>query len=264
MNQGKMMTVSEEKFTRQTLTEVRVWSSTLFSLRCTRDLGFHFRAGQFVRLGLRKSSGCIVWRAYSLVSAPHEDFLEFFSIVVPCGEFTSELSRLKVGDELLVEKQATGFLTLDRFADGRDLWLIGTGTGLAPFLSILQDLEVWPRFEHVVLVYSARDRGELAYQALVAELPQREWLEGASHKLCYLPVVTRETLQGALSKRVTRLIETGELEQAAGLMLSPEHSRIMLCGNPQMIEDTRAVLKARNLNLALTRRPGQVAVENYW
>ena len=146
---------------------------SLFSLRCTRDAGFRFRAGQFVRLGVRKASGCIVWRAYSVVSAPHDDYLEFFSIVVPGGEFTSELSRLRSGDELLVEKQATGFLTLDRFPDGRDLWLIGTGTGLAPFLSILQDLEAWQRFERIVLVYSARDRGELAYQELIAELPPR-------------------------------------------------------------------------------------------
>ncbi|MDX5371453.1 MAG: ferredoxin--NADP reductase [Pseudomonadaceae bacterium] len=258
------MTASEEKFTRQTLTEVRVWSPSLFSLRCTRDPGFRFRAGQFVRLGVRKASGCIVWRAYSVVSAPHDDYLEFFSIVVPGGEFTGELSRLKAGDELLVEKQATGYLTLDRFPDGRDLWLIGTGTGLAPFLSILQDLEAWQRFEHIVLVYSARDHGELAYQELIAELPQREWLEGAGRKLRYIPVVTRERVAGALNARITLLIESGELERAAGLKLAPEHSRIMLCGNPQMIEDTRAVLKARNLNLALTRRPGQVAVENYW
>lgn len=258
------MTASEEKFTRQTLTEVHSWSPSLFSLRCTRDAGFRFRAGQFVRLGVRKPSGCIVWRAYSVVSAPHDDYLEFFSIVVPGGEFTGELSRLAAGDELLVEKQATGYLTLDRFADGRDLWLIGTGTGLAPFLSILQDLEAWQRFERIVLVYSARERGELAYQELIAELPQREWLEGAGHKLRYIPVVTRERVAGALHARITSLIENGELERAAGLALEPEHSRIMLCGNPQMIEDTRAVLKARNLNLALTRRPGQVAVENYW
>jgi ferredoxin--NADP+ reductase len=258
------MTASEEKFTRQTLTDVRVWSPNLFSLVCTRDAGFRFRAGQFVRLGVRKADGSVVWRAYSVVSAPHDEYLEFFSIVVPGGEFTSELSRLAAGDELLVEKQATGYLTLDRFPDGRDLWLIGTGTGLAPFLSILQDLEAWQRFERIVLVYSARDRGELAYQELIAELPQREWLEGAGHKLTYVPVVTRERMPGALNARITTLIENGELERAAGLALETEHSRIMLCGNPQMIEDTRAVLKARNLNLALTRRPGQVAVENYW
>ncbi len=258
------MTVSEEKFTRQRLLEVQTLTPTLFTLRTTRDPGFRFTAGQFARLGVRKPSGSIVWRAYSMVSAPHDEFLDFFSIVVPGGEFTSELSRLKVGDELLIDKQAFGFLTLDRFPDGRDLWLLATGTGLAPFLSILQGFEAWERFERIILVYSVREARELAYQQLIAELPQREYLEGLGHKLTYLPVVTREQVPGALSGRITQLIETGELERAADLELTPEHSRIMLCGNPQMIEDTRQLLKTRDLNLALTRKPGQVAVENYW
>lgn len=258
------MTASADKFTRQVLSEVRVWSPTLFSLRCSRDPGMRFRAGQFARLGVRKASGCIVWRAYSMVSAPHDEFLEFFSIVVPGGEFTSELSRLKAGDELLVERQAIGYLTLDRFPDGRDLWLLGTGTGLAPFLSILQDLEAWQRFERIVLVYSARTHSELAYQQLIEELPQRDYLAEYGHKLTYLPLVTREHVPGALHGRITSLLASGELERAAGLALNPAHSRIMLCGNPQMIEDTRELLKARDLQLSLMRRPGQVAVENYW
>jgi ferredoxin/flavodoxin---NADP+ reductase len=258
------MTASEEKFTRQRLLEVQTLTPNLFTLRTSRDPGFRFTAGQFARLGVRKPSGCIVWRAYSMVSAPHDEFLDFFSIVVPDGEFTSELSRLAVGDELLVDKQAFGFLTLDRFPDGRDLWLLATGTGIAPFLSILQDFEAWQRFERIILVYSVREARELAYQQLIAELPQRDYLEGLGSKLLYLPVVTREQTPGALHGRITTLIENGELERAADLQLAPEHSRIMLCGNPQMIEDTRAVLKARDLNLAMTRRPGQVAVENYW
>lgn len=258
------MTASEEKFTRQRLLEVQTLTPSLFTLRTSRDPGFRFSAGQFARLGVRKPSGCIVWRAYSMVSAPHDEFLDFFSIVVPDGEFTSELSRLKVGDELLIDKQAFGFLTLDRFPDGRDLWLLATGTGIAPFLSILQDFQAWQRFERIILVYSVREARELAYQPLIADLPQREYLEGLGSKLLYLPVVTREQVPGALHARITTLIENGELERAADLQLTPEHSRIMLCGNPQMIEDTRAVLKARDLNLALTRKPGQVAVENYW
>jgi len=258
------MTASEEKFTRQRLLEVQTLTPNLFTLRTSRDPGFRFTAGQFARLGVRKPSGCIVWRAYSMVSAPHDEFLDFFSIVVPDGEFTSELSRLEVGDELLVDKQAFGFLTLDRFLDGRDLWLLATGTGIAPFLSILQDFEAWQRFERIILVYSVREARELAYQQLIAELPQRDYLDGLGSKLLYLPVVTREQIPGALHGRITTLIENGELERAADLQLTPEHSRIMLCGNPQMIEDTRAVLKARDLNLAMTRRPGQVAVENYW
>ena len=258
------MTGTAEKFTRQQLLSVQPWSSTLFSLRCTRDPGFRFRPGQFARLGVRKASGSIIWRAYSLVSAPHDEFLEFFSIVVPGGEFTSELSRLQVGDELLVERQPFGFLTLDRFVDGRDLWLLASGTGLAPFLSILQDPEVWQRFARIVLVYSARSRQELAYQALIQGLQQRDYLQDYAGQFVYLPLVTREQVPGTLHGRVTTLLANGELERAAGFALEPEQGRVMLCGNPQMIDDCRALLKARDMQLSLTRRPGQVAVENYW
>jgi ferredoxin--NADP+ reductase len=199
-----------------------------------------------------------------MVSSPYDEFLEFFSIVVPGGEFTSELSRLEVGDTLLIERQATGYLTLDRFVDGRDLWLLSTGTGVAPFLSILQDFEVWEKFERIILVYSAREGRELAYQDLIAGLAQRDYLAQYAHKLQFIPTVTREQVPGVLKGRITDLIENGELERAAGLALTPEHSRVMICGNPQMIDDTRQLLKQRDMNLSLSRRPGQVAVENYW
>jgi len=258
------MTASAEKFTRQTLLDVHSLTPNLFTLRTTRDPGFRFRAGQFARLGVTKADGSTVWRAYSMVSSPHDEFLEFFSIVVPGGEFTSELSRLEVGDTLLVERQAFGYLTLDRFVDGRDLWLLATGTGLAPFLSILQDFEVWEKFERIILVYSVREARELAYRDLIEGLARRDYLVGFAHKLQFIPTVTRESYTGALNGRITTLIENGELERAAGVALTPEHSRVMLCGNPQMIDDTRKVLKLRDMNLSLSRRPGQVAVETYW
>ncbi|RON56027.1 ferredoxin--NADP reductase [Pseudomonas frederiksbergensis] len=258
------MTASAEKFTRQTLLDVQPLTPSLFTLRTTRDSGFRFRAGQFARLGVTKPDGSTVWRAYSMVSSPYDEFLEFFSIVVPGGEFTSELSRLQVGDTLLVERQATGYLTLDRFVDGRDLWLLSTGTGVAPFLSILQDFEVWEKFERIILVYSAREGRELAYQDLIAGLAQRDYLAEHAHKLQFIPTVTREQTPGVLNGRITTLIENGELERAARLALTPEHSRVMICGNPQMIDDTRKLLKERDMNLSLSRRPGQVAVENYW
>ncbi|CAI9006080.1 ferredoxin--NADP reductase [Pseudomonas sp. YuFO20] len=258
------MTASEEKFTRQTLLDVQPLTSNLFTLRTTRDAGFRFRAGQFARLGVVKADGSTVWRAYSMVSSPYDEFLEFFSIVVPGGEFTSELSRLGVGDTLLVDRQSYGYLTLDRFVDGRDLWLLSTGTGLAPFLSILQDFEVWEKFERIILVYSVRESRELAYQALIAGLAQRDYLQEFAHKLQLINTVTRERHPGALNGRITTLIENGELERAAGVALTPEHSRVMLCGNPQMIDDTRKLLKQRDMHLSLSRRPGQVAVENFW
>jgi ferredoxin--NADP+ reductase len=258
------MTDNAEKFTRQTLLDVQSLTPSLFTMRTTRDPGFRFRAGQFARLGVTKADGSQVWRAYSMVSSPFDEFLEFFSIVVPGGEFTSELSRLEPGDTLLVERQAFGYLTLDRFVDGRDLWLLSTGTGVAPFLSILQDFEVWERFERIILVYSVREARELAYLPLIEGLAQRDYLAEHAHKLCFIPTITREQHAGALSGRITTLIDSGELEQAAGVTIGAEHSRVMLCGNPQMIDDTRALLKQRHMSLSLTRRPGQVAVENYW
>lgn len=258
------MTASAEKFTRQTLLDVQPLTPGLFSLRVTRDPGFRFRAGQFARLGVTKADGSVVWRAYSMVSAPHDEYLDFFSIVVSGGEFTSELSRLGEGDSLLIDRQAFGYLTLDRFVGGRDLWLLATGTGIAPFMSILQDFEAWERFDYIKLVYSVREAKELAYVDEIAGLEQRDYLAEFAGKLQFIPVVTREQYPGALNARITTLIENGELEKAAGLELSPEHSRIMLCGNPQMIDETRKVLKARDLQLSLSKRPGQVAVENYW
>ena len=235
--------MTDEKFTRQRLLAVHTLTPNLFTLRTTRDAGFRFQAGQFARLGVTKPDGTVAWRAYSMVSSPYDEFLEFLSVVVPGGEFTSELSRLQVGDELLVERQAFGYLTLDRFVDGRDLWLLATGTGLAPFLSILQGFEAWERFERIFLVYSARHGKDLAYGELIAGLESREYLAEYAHKFRFIPTVTREAHQGALGGRITTLIENGELEKAAGVALTPEHSRVMVCGNPQMIEDTRAVLK---------------------
>lgn len=258
------MTDSTDKFTRQTLLDVQPLTPSLFTLRTTRDAGFRFVAGQFARLGVTKADGSIAWRAYSMVSSPHDEFLEFLSIVVPGGEFTSELSRLREGDSLLVDKQAFGYLTLDRFVDGRDLWLLSTGTGVAPFLSILQDFEVWEKFERIILVYSAREGRELAYQDLIAGLEQREYLAEYAGKLQFIATVTREQVPDALRGRITDLIANGQLESAAGVALSAEHSRVMICGNPQMIDDTRALLKERDMRLSLSRRPGQVAVENYW
>lgn len=258
------MSQPDEKFTRQTITDILPLTPSLFSFRCTRDDSFRFTAGQFARLGVRTERGNLVWRAYSMVSSPFDEFLDFFSIVVPDGEFTSVLSQLKIGDELLIEKQPQGFLTLDRFVDGRDLWMLATGTGVAPFLSILQDFSVWERFERIVLVYSVRTEVELAYQDLLQELLSREYIAPYAHKLRFVPVVTREPAEGRLSQRITESLVNGQLEQAADLAITPEYSRILICGNPEMVDETRKLLKQRDLQLSLTRRPGQVAVENYW
>ncbi len=258
------MNRAQEKFTPQTITHLHTWTPSLFSFRCTRDAGFRFTAGQFARLGVRKASGAIVWRGYSMVSSPFDEFLEFFSIVVPGGEFTSELSQLAVGDEILVEKQAHGFLTLSRFVDGDHLWLLATGTGLAPFLSMLQDFEVWQRFQRIVLVYSVRSEEELAYRDMLDEILTREYVAEHAHKFTFVPVVTREQVPGCLNARITDLLTSGVLEQHVGLPMQAQNSRVLLCGNPEMVEDCRMLLQQRDMQLSMMRKPGAVAVENYW
>ena len=258
------MNVTQEKFTRQRMTDLHTWTPSLFSFRCTRDAGFRFTAGQFARLGVRKGNGSIVWRGYSMVSSPFDEFLEFFSIVVPGGEFTSQLSQLTVGDEILIEKQAHGFLTLDRFVDGENLWLLSTGTGVAPFLSMLQDFEIWQRFERIVLLYSVRSAAELAYKDLLDEILTREYVAEYAHKFTFVPVVTREDVAGCLGVRITDLLISGELEKHVGLPMTAQSSRVLLCGNPEMVEDCRMLLQKRDMQLSLTRKPGAVAVENYW
>jgi ferredoxin/flavodoxin---NADP+ reductase len=255
---------TQDKFTRETITWIHTWTPHLFSFRITRPASFRFTAGQFARLGVEKPDGSVAWRAYSMVSGPFDEFLEFYSIVVPGGEFTSELSRLNVGDHLLVDKQNHGFLTLGRFTGGKDLWLLSTGTGIAPFLSILADPAAWESFDHIVLVHSVRHTNELAYRDTIRRLHEHDVFAEFAHKLIYVPIITREPVQGLLSKRLTEVIPSGELETAAGLALDLDKSRIMLCGNPDMVSDTRKALKAKGFQTSRQASPGQIAVENYW
>lgn len=251
----------DDKFSLETVLSVQRWSHSLFSFTMTRPAHFRFTAGQFARIGI-EINGERVIRAYSIVSSPFADILEFFSIVVPDGAFTSQLQHLKVGDQLLLEKIPYGFLTLTRYQKPlpQDLWLLATGTGLAPFLSMLQDFEPWQQYQHIVLAYSVRTADELAYVDEIQHIVQSFAEDGASFK--FIPVITRDA-QAALHQRLPVLIENGMLEQQAGLLLSAETSHVMLCGNPQMVEDTRNALKARGLSMN-RRGEGNIAVENYW
>ena len=259
-----MSSTAEEKFTCESVTWIHPWTPHLFSFRTSRPRSFRFTAGQFARLGVKKADGTIAWRAYSMVSGPYDDHLEFYSIVVPGGEFTTELARLRVGDPLFVDKQNHGFLTLSRFSGGNDLWLLSTGTGIAPFLSILCDPDAWQAYARIVLVHSVRTRDELAYEATIRGLSRHEIFGTLAHKLTYIPVITRQQIPGLLNARITTLIENGALEQAAGLRLDLDNSRVMLCGNPEMVDQTRQVLKKRGFKTSRQSSPGQIAVENYW
>jgi ferredoxin/flavodoxin---NADP+ reductase len=256
---------TSDKYTIETITEVRPWTDSLFSFRTTRDRGYRFVPGQFARLGVRGAAeDSIVWRAYSIASAAHDGHLEFFSVVVPGGQFTSRLSKLKEGDGVFVERKSYGFLTTDRFQAGRDLWMLATGTGLAPFLSILHDFETWESYDNLVLVQSVRTQQELAYEDLIRGFEKSEYYAQYAHKLRYTRIVTREPVNGALRDRVTKLLANGVLEENVGLKLDHDRSRVMLCGNPEMVEDSRKILVDRGYRLSRRGEPGHLAVENYW
>ena len=260
------------------------WTPTLFSFTVSRPDSFKFTAGQFVRLGVNPSQlkyyqqirasddsadtalNEDIFRAYSIVSSPFDEVIEFFSIVIPDGAFTSQLQHLQVGDELLLNTMPFGFLTLARYQKPmpKDLWLLATGTGLAPFLSMLQDLKTWEDYEHIVLAYSARSTQELAYVDKIKNL-QDDFgpLVDNPAKLIFVPIVTRESVEGALSERLPKLLLEGTLQERAGVALDIDTTHVMLCGNPDMVNDTKEALKS--LGLVMNRRgEGNIAVENYW
>ena len=266
--------MADEKFTEETITSVHTWvPGKLFSFRCTRHAGFRFEAGQFARLGVKPvGSDEIVWRAYSMVSSPYHEHLEFFSIVVEGGLFTGTLEAMRPGDTIYVDRQAYGFLTTERFAHGvehdRTLWMLSSGTGLAPFLSILRDLPVWEAFGRMILVHSVRTPEELAYADMIGAMPQSEILQpffaGDPQRLVYIPVVTRAPGATPLDARITTLLDDGRLEAAAGEALDPAHACVMLCGNPQMVTDLRKRVQDRGFRAPRRGLPGNLAVENYW
>ncbi|MDO7536969.1 ferredoxin--NADP reductase [Acinetobacter pittii] len=253
--------MSIEKFSVEKVLSVHRWTPTLFSFTMTRPAYFKFTAGQFARIGLKVGEELVV-RAYSVVSSPFDETLEFFSIVVPDGAFTSNLQHLKVGDELYLEKIPYGYLTLARYQQPlpHDLWLLATGTGLAPFLSMLQDFDTWSKYQKINLVYSVRTAAELAYVDRIQEIAETF---GEGHNgFKFIPIITRDS-SAPLHDRLPILIENGELEKSAGIELNPATSHVMLCGNPQMVDDTKEALKRRGLTMN-RRGEGNIAVENYW
>ena len=229
---------------------VHHWNDSLFSFTTTRSPAFRFENGHFVMIGL-ESEGRPLLRAYSLVSPNHEEHLEFFSIKVPGGPLTSSLQHLQPGDRVLVSNKPTGTLVLSDLRPGRVLYLLCTGTGLAPFMSLIREPETYAAFEKVVLVHGVRRISDLAYRDYIENvLPQHEFFgEDVRNKLLYYPVVTREPFvhQG----RVTQLIESEQLFEDLGLPpLSPENDRAMICGGPEMLSDLRALLDARGFSIS--------------
>jgi ferredoxin/flavodoxin---NADP+ reductase len=252
------------RFTEQRVVAIRRWTPALLSFRITRDPAFRFTAGHYARLGLGAAGTETIWRPFSMASASDDAQLEFFAVLVPQGPFSALLARLAEGDAILVERSAFGFLTLSQLAAGRDLWLVASGTGLGPYVSMLREDDAWQRFENLVVVHGVRHAAELAYRDEILALGDAHGSLPGHAALRYLPVVTREPAAGALPARIPQLLEDGRLEAAAGLAIDAESSRAMVCGNPDMAAAMRGLLTARGFRTARRGVPGQMAFENYW
>ena len=249
------------KLMTETVTSVHHWNSTLFSFKTTRDAGFRFKNGHFVMVGL-EHEGKPLLRAYSIASANYEDELEFFSIKVPDGPLTSKLQHLKIGDEVLIGKKALGTLVTDEMLAGKRLYLLGTGTGLAPFMSIIKDFEIYDQFDQVILAHGVREISELAYSDYIEnELPEHEYFgEMVREKLLYYPTVTRETYKN--NGRLTDLLTSGKLFHDLGLPKpNLEDDRFMLCGSPSMLKDMCAILDERGFNEVRSGNQGHYVIE---
>jgi ferredoxin--NADP+ reductase len=234
------------------------WNDHLFSLRFSCANFPAFKAGQFTKFGIEQE-GKVLSRPYSLVNCPSDNELEIIAVPVEDGLLSPKLHELKVGDELKVMAPATGFLILDEVPKSRDLWLIATGTGVGPFLSILSDEKVWDSYQNIILVYGARFSQDLAYSKLI-----ETWTKQYAERFHYVPVVSREEKQHILTGRIPQLLTSGLIQQQVGLDLHPDNSQVMLCGNPDMIEDTNQVLVGFELSKHLRRSPGQISMERYW
>ncbi len=248
-------------YNQETVLTVHHWTDRLFSFTTTRDPTFRFRSGEFTMIGI-EVNGKPLLRAYSVVSAHYDDKLEFFSIKVPDGPLTSRLQHLKPGDALFVGRKATGTLVADNLESGRNLYLLGTGTGLAPFLSIIKDPEVYDRFERIVLVHGCRHVEDLAYADLITnQLPNDELLgELVREKLVYYPTVTREPFRN--TGRITTLMQTGKLYRDLGLPdLEAAQDRVMICGGPGVMADLRAMFLEKGLTEGNHGEAGQFVVE---
>ena len=248
-------------FHEERVLTVHHWTDRLFSFTTTRDPALRFSNGHFTMIGL-KVDGKPLLRAYSIVSANYEEQLEFLSIKVPDGPLTSRLQHICVGDSIVVGRKPTGTLLIDYTLPGKRLYLFATGTGLAPFMSIVRDPETYEKFEQVILVHGVRHVNELAYHdTLTQDLPHDEFLgEMVSEQLLYYPTVTREPYRH--QGRITDLVTSNQLTDDLGLPpLSPEEDRVMLCGSPMLLADMKMILEQRGFHEGNTTTPGDYVVE---
>jgi ferredoxin/flavodoxin---NADP+ reductase len=248
-------------FNEEQVLSVHHWTDRLFTFKTTRDLSLRFSNGHFTMIGLRVNNKPLL-RAYSIVSANYEDHLEFLSIKVPEGPLTSRLQHIKVGDSIIVGRKPTGTLLIDYLLPGKRLFLLSTGTGLAPFMSIVRDPATYDKFEQIILVHGVRQKDELAYHDLLVEhLPAHEFLgDMVSGQLRYYPTVTREAYRNM--GRVTDLIQTGKIFEDLDLPpLQAAEDRVMICGSPGMLRDLKHMLEGHGFSEGNTSKPGDFVIE---
>jgi ferredoxin/flavodoxin---NADP+ reductase len=246
-----------QKWVEGTVVGQKRWTERLFTLRVNAEIA-RFEAGQFAKLALAVGTEMVA-RPYSFVNAPHERPHEFYYVTLPDGPLTQRLCKLDAGDTIYVAPRPSGFLVLSEVPASAKLWLLATGTGVGPFLSILKTDAPWQRFERVVLVHAVRHADELTYRDTIEGLLARR-----GEQMQAVSFVSREKATGALHGRVPAAIEDGSLEAAAGLTLSAGDSHVMICGNPEMVGDTTEVLKRRGMRKHRRREPGHITLENYW
>lgn len=242
--------------------EVHHWNDTLFSFKTSRDPAFRFENGHFTMVGLQQENGRPLLRAYSMASANYEDELEFFSIKVPDGPLTSKLQKIKPGDEIFVGRKPTGTLVADHLLPGKRLWLLSTGTGLAPFLSIIKDPDIYERFDQVILTHGVRHISELAYRNYIEnELPKHEYFgELVREQLLYYPTVTREPFRN--KGRLPDLMLSGKIFKDLGVpQPNVEEDRFMLCGGPAMLKDLTKILDERGFRETRAGVPHEYVIE---
>lgn len=235
------------------------WTEGLFSLQIKAPMK-PFKSGQFTKLALPTTEGEWPRRAYSLLNAPNNDVLEFLLVAVPDGDLSPRLDTLQPGDSVYVGEDPAGFMILEEIPETtQDLWMLSTGTAIGPFLSILADPASKDRFNRLILVHAVRKEEDLVYRELISEL-QAEY----GKQLHYVPIVSRETVSYALKGRIPALLTSGEMTRFCGVELDPVNSFFLICGNPDMVHDTKEVLQEMGYSKHLRRKPGQFMSENYW
>jgi ferredoxin--NADP+ reductase len=256
--------VANSPYHHETVLWVKHWTDRLFSFAITRPPSFRFRSGEFVMIGLANEGAKPIVRAYSIASPHFDEQLEFLSIKVPDGPLTSRLQHIKVGDTVLLGKKPTGTLVHDALKPGKRLFLFGTGTGLAPFLSVARDPETYDKFEKVIIGHGVRDVAELCYRELFTTDIFEDELFGefVQDRLIYYPTVTREAFER--SGRLTTLVSSGQIFSELGLeqtQFDPEHDRVMLCGSMDMIKDMAAICEAHGMTEGSNAEPGDFVLE---